>query len=215
MRRVVAVAALACAGCSFFAVDRRPPVAEVTTPSDCTDSYTMPLVDVAVVAGLIGYSFYLAHEFEEECDRGGDDCDTAGAFAVAMPYVYAVPFAFSAGWGTRQVHRCRDLREWQTTQPFFPHAGELGHRCIPVEGGPGRCLASSCVDGMCVDCNTPIVALERAADAAERRHLFRAMPIGCRRLLQSTCNALVPATMTGMPYPESCRFLLSSIGAHR
>lgn len=208
------VAALACAGCSFFTVDRRPPVAEVTTPSDCTDSYAMPLVDLAVIGGLIGYSFYLAHELDER-DCNNEECDPQDGIAVVMPYVYAMPFTFSALWGIRQVHRCHDLKAWQTGQPFFPHAGEVGHRCIPVNGGPGRCLASSCIDGMCVDCSAPIAVLERAGDAAERRQLWRAMPTGCRGLLQSTCNALVPTAMTGLPYPESCRFLLSGIGAHR
>jgi len=214
VRRVVAVVVLASAGCSFLTVDRRPPVAEVTTPSDCTDSYAVPLVDLAVVAGLVGWSFYIAHKLDDrDCER--ERCDPQDGVAIVVPYIFALPVAVSSVWGARQVHRCRDLQDWQSRQPFFPHAGEVGHRCIPTDPGRGRCLSSSCIDGLCVDCTTPITALEDARDAAERRRLFHAMPPGCRQTLALTCSPISLGARAGQPYPESCRYLFSAMEAGR
>ena len=208
-------AGLAGAGCSFAVVERRPPVVEATTPSDCTDSYTTPIVDAAIAAALIGYSVYVAQDLaDRDCDR--EECDGQDGVAVVMPLVYAVPFVFSGVWGARQVHRCRDMKEWQLAQPYLPpRAGEVGQRCIATDPGPGRCLSSSCIDGMCVDCAGPIAALEDARDAAARRQLWRAMPGGCRQVLASACSPLSPGVVEGKPYPASCSFYFSGLEAHR
>ncbi len=214
MRSVVVAATLVWSACSLAAIERRPPVVEATTRVDCTDTYEFPLVDVAVVAGLIGYSFYVAAQIENGCE-GGEGCDPQAPIAIVMPYLYATPFAVSALWGGKHVGRCRDVKRWQARQPFPLAAGEIGQRCIMSIGGPGRCLRSSCIDGMCVDCATPITALERAQDAAERRALFRAMSAGCRRHLASTCGPLLEGALAGHPSPAACRYFLSHVEGAR
>jgi hypothetical protein len=211
---LLAPVALACGACSLVAVERRPPLAEATTPSDCTDSYEMPMLDAAVAAALVGYSVYTAKRIDEDCESGRE-CDPQSVGAVIAPVFYAIPFAISALWGTRQIGRCRDLHRWQLDQAFPVTAGEVGQRCIPVDGGRGRCTRSTCVDDVCVDCATPIAALEAAGDQVERRRRFHAMPAGCREVLASTCGALSLGAVQGRPTPASCTFFHASIGVAR
>jgi hypothetical protein len=110
MRRLVVLALLLQAGCSFLFVDG-PPSRHRELPSfDCTEGYLWPIIDVAYavggVAGAIG-----SLQAEDGTARGS---------GVAGTLLTTALFAASGIWGWSAVSRCRDAVEEHERRPIEP-----------------------------------------------------------------------------------------------
>jgi hypothetical protein len=170
--------------CSFIAVQRPPPRVEPATPVVCSDTYWLPVADVAAVAGLAGLFAWSV----EQCKRRGEECDGQAGLLV----LEAVPFVVSAVSGATKVSECRRVKAWQRDTPVPPLAGSNGAACVPVFAGEGRCDAGYCVRGRCqaempparlrMVCAESIARWRGERDPARRAELHAALPPQCRPL---------------------------------
>ena len=94
-------------GCSFLYVQGPPEGHAGMESFGCESSYGVPIVDLAVGAGLIVWG---ATAGETTSDNFGQPVESSATDNLVAGIVFGAPFVAGAGWGARQVSRCRSAR---------------------------------------------------------------------------------------------------------
>ncbi|MCA1790601.1 MAG: hypothetical protein LC667_12310 [Thioalkalivibrio sp.] len=95
------------ASCSFGYVQGPPAGHAVMDDFRCETSFGLPLIDLGVGAGLVIWGITAG---ETTSDNFGQPVESSATDNLVTGLVLGVPFIVGAGWGAREVARCRSAR---------------------------------------------------------------------------------------------------------
>jgi len=133
-------------GCSLFWVEGAPPEAtwdELQTPYGCTQTWTMPAVDLAASALAAGAAASFSSGADAQCTTTssmsapsctGDGDERAAAFVLGGA---AVALLASGVYGGVKVSGCRDMHTYFNTKPGAS-SGPTLYPLAPTIHGSGR-----------------------------------------------------------------------------
>jgi hypothetical protein len=145
--RLLLVAVL-CSSCSVIGLKRVDPELPPGEPPDCTSTWTLPLIDmaIAVITGSAGVLFHAAASSEANDGGDGGGFRVAGWTSIGLGAV----FIGSGAYGAVHRGRCSDAKiRAERVAPTAPVIEEG-----PVKGGRG----SACKDD--ADCDEDLLCGE-------------------------------------------------------
>jgi hypothetical protein len=95
------------AGCTAFVNGPPKERKDVTPVIDCTDSYTLPSIDMALTAALAGATI----AGWKYSDSLTEECDGLGCFILPMATAMIIIMPLVTLHGFERVHACREVKE--------------------------------------------------------------------------------------------------------